>query len=818
MLRSLRRAPVFAAAAILTLAIGIGASAAIFAVVNGVLLRALPYKDSGQLVSAGHAIPTMSLARANQTAATYFTYKKFAGSIEGIAAYQPGAVNVADPGSGASAPQRVPSAWVSANLIPLLGVAPKLGRNFSDVEDLPKGPNVVIISEGVWRSQFGGDQNILGRTLEVQGLSRQIIGVMPERFRFPRANTALWLPLALDPNDAFPGGFNYDAIARLKAGVSVADAERDMRNVLPRVVDVSPMLAPGVPTKMLLDQAKPQPSLVPLRDETVGSVARTLWVVAATAGLVLLVACANVANLMVVRADARQRELAVRAALGAGRGRVLSYFVGESALLSAIAGVIGLAVAAIGIRLLVTAGPSQLPRLAEVRVDGVVVLFTLGVTLLVALGCSVIPALRFSHAELSSALRDGGRTGTVGRPRQRARAALVAGQIALALVVLAGSALLLRSFQRLNAVRPGFNPENVSTSWISLPRARYAKKPEVVRFYQRLTDRVAELPGVTAVGLTSRIPLQAEGQSTSPIWVEDDPTANDKLPPLQLFTTIDGGFFEAMGIPLIAGRTFGRIDGPPQAYEAIVNQATAEHFWKDPTGRRAIGKRFRTLPSGAWFTVIGVTAGIRDTSLQHPAMQTVYFAQTLGRDTVFDNVQQTMGLVVRTAGDPGPIVKEVQRVVRDLDPALPVFNIKRMTDVVNDSMAQLSFTMIILGVAAAVTLVLGAIGLYGVVAYVVGMRTREFGVRIALGAQPRSVAAMVTREGLVLTAGGVAVGLALFVLVARFLRSLLYGVEPSDPLTLAAVTVTLVVIAALASWIPARRAAKLDPMQALRAD
>jgi predicted permease len=540
-------------------------------------------------------------------------------------------------------------------------------------------------------------------------------------------------------------------------------------------------------------------------------------VVAATAALVLLVACANVANLMVVRADARQRELAVRAALGAGRARVISYFVSEAALLSAIAGIIGLAMAVVGVRLLVSAGPSQLPRLAEVRVDWAVMAFTFLVTVLVAMVCSLIPALRFSHARLSSALREGGRAGTAGRVRQRARAVLVAAQIALALVVLAGSALLLRSFQRLNAVRPGFDANRVATSWTSLPRARYAGDSDVVRFYQHLNDRVAALPGVTAVGLTSRIPLEPEGQSNSPIWVEGDPTATDKLPPLQLFTTVDGGFFKAMGIPLVAGRTFDRIERP-QNDLALVNQATAEHFWHDRTGQRALGKRFRTLPNGRWFTVIGVIASIRDTSLQTPPVQTVYFAEATGRDTTFNNIERTMGLLVRTAGDPGPVLKEVQRVVRDLDPALPVFNAKRMTDVVSASMAPLSFTMIILGVAAAVTLLLGAIGLYGVVAYVVSMRTREFGVRIALGAQPRSVATMVTREGLLLTAAGIAAGLSLFFLVARFLRSLLYGVEPSDPVTLIAVMAVLVLIATLACWIPAQRAARMDPMSALRAE
>ena len=814
--RSLRRSPVFTIAAILTLAIGIGASTAIFAVVDGILLRPLPYGHPDRLVGTWHDLPPIALSRANQTSATYFTYKRFARSIEDIGLYQEGAVNVADPG-GSGEPQRLRSASITANLIPLLEVSPRLGRTFTEAEDRPKGPKVLMISEGLWRSRFGSDPAILGRPLHVSGESWQIVGVMPARFHFPDSRIQLWLPLALDPNGAYSGGFNYNGIARLRPHVTVAAAQREFRNVLPRILEVSPFVAPGVPTQMLLDQAKPQAVLSPLRDDVVGRVARTLWIVAATAGLVLLVACANVANLILVRADGRQRELAVRAALGAGRARVMAHFITEAAVLAAIAGVIGLAIATIGIRLLVSAGPAELPRLAEVRIDAVVVVFTLVVAGLVAVACSAIPALRFSHVGLATTLREGGRSGTAGRSRQRARGALVAAQIALALVVLAGSALLFRSFQQLHAVRPGFDPANVATLWMALPGTRYPNDSAVVRFYASLTDRVAEIPGVRAVGLSSRLPLLSEGMSSSPVWPEGDASAAEKLPPLQLFTTVDGGFFRAMGIPLRAGRLFDRA-GRQRGDEVIVSRTTAHHFWPDSTGQRAIGKRIRTLPNGPWYTVIGVVASARDTALQAAPSPTVYFPEAISPDTNDGHTAWTMALVVRTSGDPAAITTTVQRTVRDLDPTLPVFNVRTMPEVVSASMAQLSFTMLILGVAAVVTLVLGAIGLYGVVAYVVSMRTREFGVRIALGAQPMAVARMVTRQGIALTAVGVVSGLALFAVVARFLRSLLYGVAPWDPVTLGTVALILVAIATLASWIPARRASRLDPMVALRAE
>src|SRR5262245_58311373 len=411
--RSLRRTPVFTFAASATLVIGLGAAIAIFAVVNGVLLRPLPYGNSERLVGAWHDLPPLGMNHAQQTNHTFFTYRRLARTIEGIGVYQDGAVNVSEPG-GAGEPQRLTSAWISAELIPVLQVPPLLGRVFTPEEDRPNAPDVVIISEAQWRIRFGADPRVIGRTLDVGGRSRQIVGVMPQRFRFPAAETQLWLPLQLDPNGSGEG-FSYYSVARLKPGVSIAEAERDFAALLPRMVELYPTFVQGVSQQMLLDQAKPRPFLVPMRDDVTGGIARTLWIVAAAAGLVLLVACANVTNLILVRADGRQRELAVREALGAGRARVMAHFLSESALLTFTAGVAGLGVAAFAVRTLKSVGPADIPRLAEVSVDWVVVLFAIVAMAVVALVCSAIPALRIGRIHITNALREGGRSGTASK-------------------------------------------------------------------------------------------------------------------------------------------------------------------------------------------------------------------------------------------------------------------------------------------------------------------------------------------------------------------------------------------------------------------
>ena len=820
-LRSLRRTPGFTLTAITTLTIGIGASVAIFAILNGVLLRPLPYGNPDRLVGAWHNLPPLSANHVEQTSATYFTYRKLAHSIEDIGVYQAGTANLAAPG-GSAAPRRIQVAWVSEGVIPLLQVPPLKGRSFSAAEDLPNGPYVALISEGLWRSAFGSDPNIIGKSVDLNGRTREIIGVMPKRFRFPEALTAAWLPLGLDPHAALAGGFSFGGIARLKPQMSVAAATRDFASVLPRIVEFSPQAAPGVSTQMLLDQAKPVPLLVPLKQDVVGSFAGTLWTVAAAAVLVLLVACFNVANLILVRADGRQRELAVREALGAGRRKLLGQFFSESASLAGLACLGGLGLAWVALRALVasnTGGSNRLaiPRLAELGITPGIVLFALGLGALVALVTGLIPMLRSGRSNLEAALREGGRTGTGSRTRHRVRGVLVAGQIALALVVLSGSGLLLRSYLRLNAVRLGFDPEHVATFWMLAPQARYPKPADAARFYQQLRDRVAALPGVRAVGLTSRLPLGSGGRNADPYYAEGDVTSATKIPPLQLFTTVDDGYLRTMGIPLLAGRGFDPMSR--QRYdEAIISRQTAIHFYHDSTGRAALGKRFQELPNSPWFTVVGVVDDVRDTSLSAPLTQTVYFPAAIAPDTLYDKTYRTQALVVKSAGDPAALAGAVQAAVRELDPTIPTFDVRPMTAVVREQMGRLALTILILAAAALVTLLLGAVGLYGVMAYLVSLRTRELGVRLALGAEPRSVIAMFTRQGLLLTAGGVAGGLAVFLLVSRFLRGLLYGVAPSDPVTLAGASALLVLIAALASWIPARRAARVDPARTLRSE
>jgi predicted permease len=813
--RSLRRSPAFTVTASATLIIGIGASVAIFALVNGVLLRPLPYGDPDRLVVPYHDMQMVGLSKGNQTAGTYVTYKRFARTLDGIGIYQRSAVNVSDP-RGGSDPQRIASAFITASVIPILRVTPLVGRTFTEAEDRPKGPNVLLISEALWRTRFGSDRNILGRTLDVGGRTYEIIGVMPKRFRFPSAATQIWVPMRLDEAEPYPGGFNYDGIARLKPGVTIASAGRDLVSALPHILEVSPNLAPGVSTSMLLQQAKPVPFVTPLKGDVTGGIAKTLWIVAAAAVLVLLVACANVTNLVLVRADGRQRELAVREALGAGRGKVVAYFLAESMLVTAISAAVGVALAAAAIRLLVTAGPADIPRLAEVSIDLPTLVFAIVVSVIVAVTCSIIPGMRIGRVDLSNALREGGRGGTAGRARQRVRSALVAGQIALALVALASSGLLLRTFQRLNAVRPGFDADGRMTFWVSLPYARYASDTTVVRFYTGLLDRVRALPGVKDAGLTQRLPFKENGMSQDPFYPEGDASYKDKIPPLNFYTSVDGGYFKAMGIPLVTGKTFDAL-GVQRPDEAIISRATALRFFRDSTGQQVLGKRFQELPSGPWYTIVGVVGDTRDTSLAAPPSLVVYRPQSISMRGDGQTVW-TMALVVHTASEPAAITSAVQRALRDLDPSLPLFDTRAMTEVTASSMAQLSFTIVVLGAAALVTLVLGAVGLYGVMAYVISLRTRELAVRIALGATPSAVIGMLTRQGVAVTGLGIAGGLVLFVIVARALKSLLYGVASMDPVTLASASLVLVAIAAVASWLPARRTARVDPADVLRAE
>jgi predicted permease len=812
--RSLRRSPAFATTTVATLGIGIGAAIAIFAVVNAVLLRPLPYADSDRLVGAWHDMPPISMVHAPQTATTFFTYRSQAHTIDGIGVYLERAVNVADR-AGTAAPQRVTTALCSASLFAVLGVPPLRGRLIADDDDRPGAAPVMVISEEMWRARFGGDPHVVGRTVDVDGIGREIVGVMPRRFRFPSADDRIWIPLALDPANPPADAFNYPAVARLKRGVTIADARRDFAAVLPRVIELFPRFVPGITTRQIMDQVKPVPVLTPLRDDITGAIADTLWMIAAAASLLLLVAYVNAANLALVRVDARQRELAVREALGAGRARVVRYYFTESLVLALVAGLVGLLLAWGAVRTLQALGPAGLPRLAEIGIDATAVVFGVVVTGFAAAACGFIPAIRI--LQRGALLREGARGGTANRAQQRVRSTLVTAQVALCLVILAGSGLLLRSFEQLRALRPGFDPDHVVTLWISLPRARYATSDHVVRFFSTLLDEVVHLPHVEAVGLTSRVPLVDRGINQNPLYPEDQPQYQEKLPPLQIFTTIGGDYFRAMRIPLITGKLFDPIATQREG-DAIISQRTAEFFWRDSTGQAALSKRFQALPNGPWYTVIGVVGNARDTILSAPASPTVYFPEMLQRINFTKQTTRTMALVVRTRRDPASVVPAVQREVRALDPTLPVFDVQSMSTALRASTQRLAFVILILAAATAVTMTLGGVGLYGVLAYIVTLRRRELGIRIALGASPRSVATATTRHGLGLTIAGVATGLVLFGFAARFMRSFLFGVAPWDPFAIVGAVSILLAMAACASWIPARRAGRVDPAEALRAD
>ncbi|MEP6493318.1 MAG: ABC transporter permease [bacterium] len=811
-LRSLKRTPVFSVTAIVTLVLGIGAAAAMFAIVHSVLLAPLPYGNADRLVAVSIDLRSPELRRTRQPPGAYFTYTRLARRIEDIGFYRFGSANISGDG-GLNETERVNAAWMTASTIATLQIPPILGRPFTSDEDRARGPNVVVISEALWRTRFLASPSVVGKTLSINSVPRTIVGVMPERFQFPTRETRVWLPARLDPNGAVVGDFSYSSVARLSSRVTPEDAQRELASILPRMAESFPRLESGLSASVWLDQSTPTPVVTPLRDEITRGIARTLWILAAAAGLVLLVACANVANLMLIRADGRQHELALREALGASRMRILTHFAGESAVLATTAGVVALLAAWGAIHALVAFGPADIPRLSELSVDTTTVGFTLLVVAATAIACSAIPAFRIRRASLSFSLRDGGRSETSGKARQRLRGLIATLQIAVALVVLAGSALLLRSFRLLYQEHPGFDANNVATFWMQLPFARYDSDSSAVNFFARLTASVGRLPGVRAVGVTTLLPLGA-GQAIQRSFRLTGDGQTVSVPTY----TIDDGYLAVMSIPLLAGRGFSRL-GVQRDGEVIISRRAAISLWHDPTGRAAVGKRLGMAPAGPSYTVIGVAGDVRDRDLATPPSATVYLPQTSPIDSVLEpRAPRSMALVVKTAVAPTSIVASVRQLVGELDASVPTYNEQPMSDVVRASTARLSFTLALMGTAAVITLVLGAIGLYGVMAYMVALRTREFGVRVALGADPRGLARTVALRGLTLVAAGVGAGLLLFAIAAQFLRTFLYGVAADDPLTLAGATLAIVAIASVANWLPARRAAQVDPAIALRSD
>lgn len=807
--RRLRRAPAFTITAAIVLTIGIGATTAAFSIINGVLLRPLPYAHADQLMDLSHSTVVAGAGHLQQSDGTFLLYQRHATAFDGIAAYREYGMNLGILGSSSAEAKRISTTGVSASLLNVLGVVPARGRGFVTADDQKDSPHVVILSDGLWRRSFGGVNDIVGQRVLLDGREAEVIGVMPPSFHFPSSDVEAWEPLRFDPAHTQTGSFNYSAIGRLKPNMTPQAAAAEMTRLLPHVLDEFPDNIP----KEMWTQAKFQGVVTPLRDTIIGDVSRMLWILFGAVGLVLLVACANVANLFLVRAEGRQRELAVRTALGAGRASLVSQYLNESLLLSLAGGILGLVLAYFGVHVLSTLPGMNLPRLSEAGVDARVVAFSAVVTVLSAAAVSLLPLLRTRRIAISSVLKESGRSATTGADRQRARGVFVIAQVALALVLIAASGLMARSFARLRNVSPGFDEKNVIAMRLSLPTVRYASTASRTQFYDQLLSQVKALPGVQSAALTTWLPLSSDN-NTSITEIEDHPAPPNTVPPAHEHVSATSAYLATMRTPVLSGRTFEPASDARPIAEAMVSRSFAEHYWK---GGSALGKRIRPSIDGPWFTIVGVVGDVHLRTLDKPAEEAIYFPMvTPDRDTAY--AERYMSLLVRTATSGTPISQSIRRIVHNLDPALPTYGERSMSDVVDAATARTRFTMLLLGLASAIALVLGAVGIYGVMAYGVSVRQREIGVRMALGARPGDVSWMISRQGMLLAGVGIAIGLGASVALTRFLRGLLYDVSPMDPVALIGAAVSLLAVTLLASWLPARRAAAVDPANALRSD
>ena len=808
--RRLIRVPLFTTVAIITLAVGIAANVTIFSVVNGVLLKPLPFVEADRLVAVWHTAPGVNIPLLNQSPATYLTYRDSSRVFEDIALWSDSGVSV----TGTGEPERVSALAVTDGLLPLLRVQPVLGRRFDREDDSPRTPERVMLAHAYWQRKFGEDRGVIGRHLVVDGKPREIIGVLPPGFRFLNRNPQLIVPFRFDPAQVFVGNFSYQGIARLKPGATIEQADQDVARMIPMAVERFRM--PAGFTRKMFEEARISPRVRPLSEDVIGDVRRVLWVLLGTVAIVLLIACANVANLFLVRAEGRQQELAIHAALGASWRRISGEILSESMMLGLVGGAVGLLLAYAGVRALTAAAPQGLPRVEDITIDATVLLFTLVISLFAGVLFGLIPVVRFASPNLVSGLKEGGRLSSASRERHRARNTLVVGQIALAVVLLVASGLMIRTFQALLHVQPGFTrPEQVLTLRVAIPESLIPDPAQTARTHQQIAERIRQVPGVTAVGLSTAITLDGR-DSNDPIFVEDFPAPEGRIPPIRRFKWLGEGYVETMGNRVVAGRTFTWSDIHNQAPVAMISENLAREYWKDPS--TAIGKRFRENPKNQWRTIIGVIGDERDNGLSRPAPAIVYWPMLIKgfwEEPVM--VQRAIGYAIRSdRAESATLLKEIQQAVWSVNPNLPVAGVATLEKLRADSMAQTSFALIMLGIASAVALLLGLVGIYGVLAYIVTQRTREIGIRMALGAASRDVSRLFLRYGLILTAVGVAIGLASAAAATRVMGALLYGVDATDPATYATVAFGLAATTLLASYLPAARAARIDPAVALR--
>jgi putative ABC transport system permease protein len=810
-LRTFGRTPLFTTVAVVTLAVGIGANAALFAVVHGVLLKPLPFDEPDRLVGVWHSAPGLNLPRFEQGPAFYLTYLAENRVFERFGIWDRRSVSL----TGSGEPERVPALRVTSGILEALRVKPALGRAFSRDDETPGSPMCAILTDAYWRRKFNADPTVVGRSLTVDGAPREVVGVLPPSFTFFGADAAMVLPLGFNPAETYVGNFAYQGIARLKPGVTAARAGADVERMIPLVVQRFPM-PPGFSVDMLRE-IRMGADVHPLADDVIGDVGRVLWVLLGAVGVVLLIACANVANLFLVRAERRQQELAIRSALGASWGRLAKELLAESVVLALVGGVVGLGLAWAGIRLLVSTAPVSLPRLDEIAVGPAVVVFTVAISAAAGLLFGLAPVLKFARPRLG-ALQDGGRAATGGRERHRLRGALVVAEIGLALVLLVGAGLMMRTFQSLRNVQAGFTrPEEVLTLRIAIPATMVKDAEPTARMHEEFARRLAQVPGVTAVGLSTSIAMDGNTDN-DPLFFEDFPEPGGRMPNPSRFKWVGPGYVETLGNRLVAGRTITWADIYERRPVLMISENMARQRFTTPA--LAIGRRVRPTPKDDWREIVGVVGDERDDGVAQPAPQIVFWPFRMAHfwgNAEF--VQRTMGYAIRTtrADSPG-FLKEIQQAVWSVDANVPLANVRTLAEIRSSSMAQTSFALVMVGVAAGVALLLGLVGIYGVIAFIAAQRTREIGIRMALGARAGQVSRLLVRQGILLAGIGIAVGVAGALAATRLMAAMLFGVAPTDAVTYLTVSAGLAAVSLLATYLPARRAARMDPVAALRTD
>jgi predicted permease len=815
--RSLSHSPVFAAVALLTIAIGVAANAAVFSVVNSVLLKPLNYPKAEELVALHQVAPgAEGLADFENglllSPSMYFTYADHNQTFQSLGVWITGTANV----TGMAEPEQVRTVAVSDGVLQTLGVPPAAGRWFSEIDQEPNGPGRVLLSYGYWQRRFGGDRTVIGRNITVDSQPREIVGVMPQGFRFVDADFDLTTPLAFNRGKVILAGFGFHGIARLKPGATIAEANADLTRLLPVWMD-SWSNGPGSNPR-IYEEWRITPMIRPLKKQVIGNVGELLWVVMGTIGLVMLIACANVTNLLLVRVETRQQELAVRTALGAGRTRIIRGLLVESVMLGIIGGVVGTGLAYAGVRFLVAIGPSNLPRLNEIAIDARTLGFTFILSVLSGLLFGLIPALKYAGPGNISSLQSAGRTISVSRERHRARNLLVVGQVAMALVLLMSAGLMIRTFAALRKVDPGFaDPPHLQALRISIPDSLIAEPERVTRTQNAILEKLSAIQGVKSAAFVSEMPMEGFDSDWDEIFAEDKVYADNTIAPLRLYKYISPVLLQTAGTRLVAGRemTWSEVYGLRPV--VMVSENLARDMWGTPSA--AIGKRLREFPKMPWHEVVGVIQDVRENGVQEKAPEIVYWPPLM--ENLFGSgpaqAARTVTFVIRSdrAGTEG-FLTEVRAAVQSVNSDLPLASVRTIQEVYDKSVAHTSFTLVMLGIAGTMALTLGIIGIYGVMSYTVSQRKREIGIRLALGAQGGDVLKIVLRQGTKLALVGVVIGIAAAFALTRLMTSLLFGVTAHDPLTFVAVAALLILVALLACYIPARRATLVDPSVALR--